>query len=147
MSILVLKAGDIELNSGPNKKSHSYFSCCHWNVNSSPTWNSYLIDIVKLQHGVIIKGYNLIRSDHPSNIKRGGVGIVCITKSLRSTHCKHHIFNWMPSLWSYNKKKKGYVAVAYRCPSQNISEFCPFYLVWETCLVIYFVQNPNSPSF
>ena len=106
MSILVLKAGDIELNSGPNKKSHSYFSCCHWNVNSSPTWNSYLIDIVKLQHGVIIKGYNLIRSDHPSNIKRGGVGIVCITKSLRSTHCKHHIFNWMPSLWSYNKKKK-----------------------------------------
>ena len=105
MSILVLKAGDIELNSGPNKKSHSYFSCCHWNVNSSPTWNSYLIDIVKLQHGVIIKGYNLIRSDHPSNIKRGGVGIVCITKS-RSTHCKHHIFNWMPSLWSCNKKQK-----------------------------------------
>ena len=45
------------------------------------------------------------------------------------------------------KKKKGYVAVAYRSPSQNISEFCPFYLVWETCLVIYFVQNPNSPSF
>ena len=37
LSILVLKAGDIGLNPGPNKKSHSYFSCCHWNVNSLPT--------------------------------------------------------------------------------------------------------------
>ena len=39
LSILVLKAGDIELNSGPNKKLHSYFSCSHWNVNSWPTDN------------------------------------------------------------------------------------------------------------
>ena len=39
LSILVLEAGDIELNPGPNKNSHSYFSCCHWNVNSLPTDN------------------------------------------------------------------------------------------------------------
>ena len=39
LSILVLKAGDIELNPGPNKKSHSYFPCCHWNVNSLPNEN------------------------------------------------------------------------------------------------------------
>ena len=39
LSILVLKAGDIELNPWPNKKSHSYFSYCHWNVNSLPTDN------------------------------------------------------------------------------------------------------------
>ena len=38
MSILVLKPSGIELNTGPNK-SHSYFSCCHWNVNSLPTDN------------------------------------------------------------------------------------------------------------
>ena len=35
----VLRAGDIELNPGSNKKSYSYFSCCHWNVNSFPTEN------------------------------------------------------------------------------------------------------------
>ena len=29
LSILVLKAGDIELKPGPKKKSHSCFSCCH----------------------------------------------------------------------------------------------------------------------
>ena len=125
MSILVLKAGDIELNSGPNKKSHSYFSCCHWNVNSSPTWNSYLIDIVKLQHGVIIKGYNLIRSDHPSNIKRGGVCInykkslavrtINITSLTECLVCEVTIQN-----------KKGYVAVVYRSPSQSTSEFESF---------------------
>ena len=39
LSILILKAGDNELNPGPHKKSHSYFSCCHWNVNSLPTDN------------------------------------------------------------------------------------------------------------
>ena len=27
------------LNPGPNKKSHSYFSCSHWSVNSLPTDN------------------------------------------------------------------------------------------------------------
>ena len=44
LSIDVLKLRDIELNPGSNKKSHSYLSCCHWNVNSLPT------DSVKLQH-------------------------------------------------------------------------------------------------
>ena len=39
MSNFLLKAGDIELNPGPNKKSHSYFCCCHWNVNSIPIDN------------------------------------------------------------------------------------------------------------
>ena len=32
LSILVLKAGDIQLNPGPNKKYYAYFCCCHWNV-------------------------------------------------------------------------------------------------------------------
>ena len=36
LSILVLKTADVELNPGTNKKPHSYFSCCHWNLNSLP---------------------------------------------------------------------------------------------------------------
>ena len=47
MSVLVLKAGDIELNPGPNKKSHSYFSCCYWNVNSLPTANYCKVEALK----------------------------------------------------------------------------------------------------
>ena len=52
MSILVLKAGDIELNPGPNKKSHSYFSCCHWNVNSLPTGNYCKVAALKAYNSV-----------------------------------------------------------------------------------------------
>ena len=37
LSIFALKAGYIELNSQPKKKSNSYFSCYHWNVKSLPT--------------------------------------------------------------------------------------------------------------
>ena len=99
MSILVLKSGDIELNPGSNKKSHSYFSCCHWNVNSLPTDNYCQVAASKAYNSVckndflfvsetflnssfesndkdlMTEGYNLIRSDHPSNTKRGVVSI------------------------------------------------------------------------
>ena len=39
LSIFNPKAGDIELNPGPKKIPYSYFSCCHWNVNSLATDN------------------------------------------------------------------------------------------------------------
>ena len=91
LCILDLKAGGIELNPGPNKKSNSYFSCCHWNVNSLPTGNYCKVAALKAYNSVyiydflcvsetflessfesndndlMIEGYNLIRSDHPSN--------------------------------------------------------------------------------
>ena len=94
--ILVLKAGDIKLNSGPNKKSHSYFSCCNWNENSLPTDNYCKVAALKAYNSVykydflcisenflnssfesnykdlIIEAYNLIQSDRPNNTKRGG---------------------------------------------------------------------------
>ena len=110
MYILALKAGDIELNPGPNKKSHSYFSCCHWNVNSLPTDNYCKVASLKAYNSVykydflcvsetflnssfesndkdlMIEGYNLIQSDHPSNTKRG---CVCIYYESLAVH----IFN------------------------------------------------------
>ena len=52
MSILVLKAGDIELNPEPNKKSHSYFCCCQWNVNSLPTDNYCKVAALKAYNSV-----------------------------------------------------------------------------------------------
>ena len=149
MSILVLKAGDIELNPGPNKKSHSYFSCCRWDVNSLLTDNYCKVAALKAYKSVYkydflcvsgtfpnssfesndkdltIEDYNLIRGDHPSNTKRGGVciyyeeslavRIVNITSLTECLVCEVTIQN-----------KKGYVAVVYRSPRQSTSEFESF---------------------
>ena len=99
LSIFVLKAGDIKLNPGPKKIPYSYFSCCHLNVNSLAPDNyskvlalkaynsTYKYDFVCISEtflnssfepddkDLMLDGYNLIRSDHPSNTKKGGVCI------------------------------------------------------------------------
>ena len=92
---LFLKHRDVKVNPGPKKQD--FFSWFHWNVNSilahnklslleaystihkydilciSETYSksSVLVDETTLSH----PGYNLVRSDHPSNIKRG---VVCL---------------------------------------------------------------------
>ena len=91
--------GDVESNPGPKKNKEFSLSCCHWNVNSllahdsakltSPeAYNSvfkcdfacisktYLDSTVSPDNNNLnILGYNLIRPDHPSNSKRGGISI------------------------------------------------------------------------
>ena len=88
--------GDVELNPGPKSKATNTFSVCHWNLTSISAHNyskvslskAYVtvhkFDIVCLSETYIdsntapdednleVLGYNLIRSDHPSNSKRGG---------------------------------------------------------------------------
>ena len=89
--------GDIELNSGPRKLKENIFSICHWNLNSITAHNfskltqlkayisTYKHDFICLSETYLdssipdnviqIEGYNLVRADHPDNIKRGGVCI------------------------------------------------------------------------
>ena len=81
----------------------------------------------------MLEGYNLIRSDHPSNTKRGGVCIyykeslavrlVDITCLPECLVCEVIIQN-----------KKGYVAVMYRSPSQSSIEFESFLSGFEDML-------------
>ena len=73
----------------------------------------------------MIEGYNLIRSDHPSNVKRVGVCIyykeslaVCIVNITSLTECL--VFEVTI------QNKKGFVAVVFRSPSQSTSEFESF---------------------
>ena len=133
----------------PPKNPHSYFSCCHWNVNSLATDNYSKVVALKAYNSIykydficisetfldssfesddknlMLEGYNLIRSDHPSNTKSGGVCIyyteslaVClvdITSLPECLVCEVTIQN-----------KKGYVAVMYRSPSQSSIEFESF---------------------
>ena len=81
----------------------------------------------------MLEGYNLIRSDHPSNIKMDGVCIyykeslavrlVDITSLPEYLVCELTIQN-----------KKGYVAVMCRSPSQSSIEFESFLSGFEDML-------------
>ena len=93
---IVLKlSGDIKENLVPKLSSNQSFSICHWHLNSISAHNyisllrayistpkfdvicifeTYLdSDTTDYGDNVKIAGYNLIRADHPSNTKGGGV--------------------------------------------------------------------------
>ena len=96
---LILLSGDLETNSGPKSISRQSFSICHWNLNSISAHNytkislltAYVLvhnfDIICLletylnsetstdDQNLEIPGYCLLRADHPSNNKRGGICI------------------------------------------------------------------------
>ena len=98
-NILISLSGDVQLNPGPKNKSDVNFSICYWNLNSISAHNYAKVFLLKayiavykfditcisetyLDTSIIsddgnleVLGYNLIRSDHPSNSKRGGVCI------------------------------------------------------------------------
>ena len=89
--------GDIEINPGQKKLKKNSLSVCHWNLNSLSAHNfskltQFKVYISECKHDFIclsetyldsaipdslleIDGYNLICSDHPNDIKRGGVCI------------------------------------------------------------------------
>ena len=95
--VLLLCHGDIEPNPGPKKLKRSSLSICHWNLNILSAHNfskltqmktyisMYKHDFICLSETYLdsstpdglleIDGYNLVRADHPNNIKRGRVCI------------------------------------------------------------------------
>ena len=92
-------SGDIELNPGPKQKQDQILSICQWNLNSIPAYkfqklallqgyiSSNKVDILCLSETFLnpniscddsnlqLPGSDLIRADHPSNTKSGGVCI------------------------------------------------------------------------
>lgn len=151
---LIILDGDIELNPGPyvNNKSKTGISFCHWNLNSLmahdfekmhllKAYNSvhkfdfiflsetYLNSTVPLDcDNINFDGYNLVRSDHPNDIKRGGV--CCYYKE--SLPVKNLKLNYLPECITlemiYNKKN-------YCLPS------CIALLIKTNLLLIYFLKN------
>ena len=95
----LILSNDIEVNPGPKLDSSQNLTLCHWNLNSIAAHNfskinplkAYLkihkTDIVSLcetyldssflinDENLVIRGYNLVRCDHPTNSKPGGVCI------------------------------------------------------------------------
>ena len=157
LSIFIPKAGDMGFNPAPKKIPHSYFSCCHWNVNSLATDNyskvlalkaynsTYKYDFICISEtfldssfepddkDLMLDGYKLIRSDHPSNTKRG---VVCIYYKESLVVCLVDITSLPECLVCEVtiQNKKGYVAVMYRSPSQSSIEFESFLSGFEDML-------------
>ena len=94
----------------------------------------------------MLEGYNLIRSHHPSNTKRGGVCIyykeplavrlVNITSLPECLVCELTI-----------KNKKWYVAVMYRSRSQSSIEFEPFLSGFEDMLSSVLFSKSQTTQF
>ena len=90
---------ETDSNPGPKKEQIKYLSCCHWNVNSLLAQNMCKISKIEAYNSLYnhhffcisetyvdssilegdrnfqLEGYHLIRADHASNTKRGGVCI------------------------------------------------------------------------
>ena len=98
-ALIMRQSGDIEMNPGPKPNSCHSFSICHRNLNSL-TAHNYLkvsllrayvairkFDVVCLSETYLdssnlsdddsfnLPSYNIVRADHPSNTKEGGVCI------------------------------------------------------------------------
>ena len=96
-SCFMILSDDVEVNPGHINSISECLLICHWNLNSISAHDysklfllkayisvhkfdiiclseTYLDSTVPLDDvNLVISGYNLIRSDHPSNTKRGGV--------------------------------------------------------------------------
>ena len=99
---LILLSCDVEPNSGPET-----FKFCCWNLNSIIAHDFLRVVLIEAyksickydllgivethldncidQKRLAVKGYDLIACNHPSNIKRDGVGL-CIKESLSKKH-------------------------------------------------------------
>ena len=125
--------GNIELNPGPQKLKPKSLLVCHWNLNSLSAHNfskltqlkAYIIclsetylDSTIPESLLEIDGYNLVRPDHPNNVKRGGVCVyykeLLPVRDISLPYFKEALFLEMT-----DNNKKIIVSVIYRSPSQN----------------------------
>ena len=141
---LVFCCGDIEKNPGPKYLSLTF---CHWNLNCLTPHDSIKILLLQAyvtQHNygklglsetflnssidssntrISIDGYNLIRSDHPSDLKRGGVCIYY--KELIPLIKQDDICTLGNCLVTEicSQSEKCFLTCIYCSPSQNNEEF------------------------
>ena len=76
---LIILSGDVAVNPGPKCSVSECLSICHWNLNSISDHHYSKLFLLKAYISpiddvdLVISGYNLVRSDHPSNTKHRGV--------------------------------------------------------------------------
>ena len=163
--MLIMQHGDIESNPGPSKK-HRPLTCCHWNVNSLTAHKMIkksLIEAYNSNHKydficisetyldssvsdddkeLAMKGYNFICADHPSNVKKGGVGIY-YKESIAVQIININFLSECLLCEVTVNNKKGYIAVLYRSPSQTNTVFNDFISSFEKLLQELSALNPD----
>ena len=89
-----------------------------------------------------MKGYNFIRADHPSNVKKGGVGIY-YKESIAVQIININFLSECLLCEVTVNNKKGYIAVLYRSPSQTNTVFNDFLSNFEKLLQELSALNPD----
>ena len=154
---LLLLHGDIESNPGPRNSKNHLPSFCHWNLNSFPAHNfskmlllkaynaiykydficlseTYLDSSIPSDHvSLELEGYNLVRAEHPNNVKRGGVCIY-YKESLPVRVINLPYLQEALLLELNDQNKKIIISSLYRSPSQNSEEFGSFLTNFEHLL-------------
>ena len=161
---LLIICGDVHVNPGPKNKDN--LSVAHWNLNSVSVhdfeklrslqaFNSvYQFDIICLSETFLdssfssddidlsIEGYNIIRADHPVNIKRGGV-CVYYRETLPLKVLNIYQLTECLVLEIVCENKKCILACLYRSPSQSSDEFDTFLIKFEDMIELIFDFDPN----
>ena len=164
-SLLVTLSGDVEVNPGPKKKDKDSLSICHWNLNKISAYdysklfllNSYnslhKFDIICLSETYLdsntpldddnlgISSYTLVRSDHPSNTKRGGV-CLCYKNNFPLRAVNIGYLNKYLILEHKVGDKICNFVVPCRSPSQSQDEFETFSDNFEMTLDILAQKSP-----
>ena len=153
---MLIQHGDIESNPGPSK-NHRPLTCCHWNVNSLNAHRMLKKSLIKAcntshkydficinetyldstvaadDQDLAIEGYNLVRADHPKNLKRGGVCIYYNESLAIQLINLNYLSECLLCEFTFDNTK-GYITVLYRSPSQTGSTFNHFLLNFEKML-------------
>ena len=155
----LLLSGDIETNPGPGT-----LSFCSWNLNSicahefvrvslmeayNSVYNYDLIGIVEThldttvdESKLAIDGYTFIKSNHPQNVKRGGVGLY-IKETFPAK--ERSDLETLPECIVCEiqiKRKKYFFTVLYRSPSQSQAEYEEFTKNFDIMLSKMAAENP-----
>ena len=89
-----------------------------------------------------LDGYSFIKSNHPQNVNRGGVGLY--VKDSLATKNRSDLVTLPESVVSeiHVGRKKYFFAVIYRSPSQDQTEFDNFIINFELLLSKIYAENP-----
>ena len=146
---IIRLSGDIEENPGPKCNSNQLFSICHRNLNSITAHNYLKISLLRAyislhyfdvvcisetyldsstapdDENLEIAGYNLLRTDHPSNSKRDGV-CVYYKSSLALRLIDVHYLQECLIFEIFIGRESCYFISLYRPPSQSSDSFEEF---------------------
>ena len=167
---LILLSGDIETNPGP-RVSIQGLSVCLWNLNSiwvddfakiaqiSAFLSTHNFDIFCIcesfldssieddDPGLSIDGYEILRSDHPSNSRRGGV---CIFFKSHLPLVRRKELEYLDECLVCELKTgsdRFLFCLCYRSPSQDVDQFNVFQYRWEESIKAINDCSPTTSIF